>query len=526
VSLERVSLERVSLERAGRVVRPASLIAATALLLSPGLWLGPGLDAAVYTLSGLQIRDGRMPYVDLFDHKPPGLYLVNALGQVLLPWLDPWPVAWLLSLAFTAAAILVVDRMVGGRASARTSYIASLVCLTGMAACPVALGGGLTEPFAVLPLVIALRLAAGAPGWRASALVACLCSLACLFSLQALPAAAVLVLASVVGTSGTTDATRGVGVASRRAEVARRAVAALGGGLVVPLAVAGWLIARGAMADAIDQVIFYNGAYRAASPGLGHMLAVTAILLACLLVPLAITVGRMARDPRSFDRVSWLSVVWIAGVAALLVFENRLFLHYLILLMPPLILLWAPGVAWLSERARPAMGRRPGGLALVLVAAMTVLATVSAVTVVGLTAITTDASAKAQAVTDTTAAWLKANTPATTSLFLWGDDTYLYLDAGRPPYDRYVYQFPMVMPGYWSTDRTAALLSAWHASPPQVIVESPTAVPLFRPPTPSDDRYYDTLGPLRDFVRARYRLVASFGAGPVFEDVYRYSPSG
>ena len=502
------------------VARPTSLVVVAALLLSPGLCLGPGFDAAVYTLTGLQIREGKMPYVDLFDNKPPGLYLVNSLGQLLMPWLDPWRVAWVLSLVFTAAAILVVDRLVRARASAAGSYLASVVCLVGRAAYPIALGGGLTELFAVLPLVVALQAVTMAPGWRASALAACLCSVACLFSVQALPAAVVLVLASLIARSGTID------LPGRRDVVARRAVAALVGGLLVPLAVAAWLIARGAMADAIEQVVLYNGAYRGSSSGLGHMLPVSSILLACLLVPVGITVGRMVRNPRAHDLASWLSVLWIVAVAAMLAFENRLFLHYLIMVMPPLILLWAPGVTWLVESARPTMGRRPGRLALVLVAAMTVLSMVSAMTVVGLTATTINASAKAQDVTDRTAAWLRANTIATTSLFVWGDDTYLYLDAERAPDDRYVYQYPMVTPRYWSADKTASMLSAWEGSPPPVIVESPTVVPLFRPPTPGDDRNYDTLGPLRDFVRAHYRLVASFEADSGFEDVYLYATSG
>lgn len=133
-----------------------SLVAAAALLLSPGLWLGPGFDASVYTLAGLRIRDGYMPYTDLFDNKPPGLYLLNAFGQMLLPWLDPWLVAWILSLMFTACAVLVVNRLLRRRLSPVAAFLASLVCLVGVASYPIALGGGLTETFAILPLILAL----------------------------------------------------------------------------------------------------------------------------------------------------------------------------------------------------------------------------------------------------------------------------------------------------------------------------------------------------------------------------------
>lgn len=50
-----------------------------------------------------------MPYRGLWDSKPPGSYLLNALGQVLLPWLDPWLVGWLLTVVFTGTAILLMD---------------------------------------------------------------------------------------------------------------------------------------------------------------------------------------------------------------------------------------------------------------------------------------------------------------------------------------------------------------------------------------------------------------------------------
>ena len=73
---------RPNFYRTARLLRPGSLVAASALLLSPGLILGAPLDSAVFVLAGSRIRDGAMPYKDLWDHKPPGVYLVNALGQI------------------------------------------------------------------------------------------------------------------------------------------------------------------------------------------------------------------------------------------------------------------------------------------------------------------------------------------------------------------------------------------------------------------------------------------------------------
>lgn len=234
-----------------RLARSFSLAVLAAALLSPGLWLGANFDAAVYTLAGVRIRDGFMPYTDLQDNKPPGLYLLNAFGETVMPWLDPWLVSWLATLAFTAATILVLDTLMRRRLSPVASFLMSVVCLIGIAAHPLSLGGGHTESFAILPLVVGLWAVSSLPaGWRSAALVGVLASVALVFSLQSLPAAVVLVAAAVL-----------IGATPR--EVVRRGAATFACGAVVPLAIAAWLVARGAIGDAIDQVMTYNEIGRA-----------------------------------------------------------------------------------------------------------------------------------------------------------------------------------------------------------------------------------------------------------------------
>jgi hypothetical protein len=331
-------------------------------------------------------------------------------------------------------------------------------------------------------------------------------------SVQALPAAVALVVASVFADM------------DRRAAV-RRVVSAIVGGAVVPLAIGSWLAARGALGDAVDQVLVYNSSYRAVSSGFGYVLLATVLLLGCLIVPIAIAVVRMARRPRDFNRVQWLCLAWSAGQVASLAFENRLFLHYLILLVPPAVILSGPGFEWMIGAIR-VPGRGPKGVATGLAIATAALFAVSATAAGGLAGVTMAGAGTGHAVTDDTSAWIDANTPASASVFLWGNDTDIYLVARRNPYDRLVYQFPMVTAGYWSPDRTAAILAEWTASPPAVIVETPATVPMFRPKTDTNDpREYDTLAPLRDFVRANYRLAASFGGDAVAEDVYVLTPT-
>jgi hypothetical protein len=495
-----------------RWLGPASLVGLAAILLAPGLWLGPWADNGVFLLIGVRVRSGGVPYRDVWDHKPPGAFLIDALGQLVTPGLDPWLSAWLLSVVATAVAAVIVHRLLSAKLSPRGEWAWSTVCVLGMAVYPAAVGGGYTETYA-LPLVmvslwIVSRRRASIHG---AAAVGFLLSLACLVSLQCVPPAIALGF--------------GVIVLDRRTgtwqEVARRLGAFALAGLVVPVAILVWLMARGATAEAVDQLLAYNSYYRAASSGFGLLLAGTALYLAGPLVPAMATMVRMVRNPAAFDRLDWLSLAWGGGMMAYLVVQSRFTLHYFILLAPPLVILAATGFDWVLALGRAATGsaRLREGLVIATVVGFAFTSLTTAY--LGVLAFQRG-TAEHDNVT-LAAAWIQANTPAGTTLFVWGDDTSLYLRADRPGYDAYVYQFPMVTQGYWSPAKTQALLEEWTTRPPQLIAEGEAMVPLFGSvDNVGDSRTYDTLDPLRNFVRDNYRDAGSAG----FFDMYVLSGSG
>ena len=49
------------------------------------LYVNEGYDSGVFKSMGFAITQGKIPYVDFFDHKGPVLYFINALGQWLIP---------------------------------------------------------------------------------------------------------------------------------------------------------------------------------------------------------------------------------------------------------------------------------------------------------------------------------------------------------------------------------------------------------------------------------------------------------
>lgn len=50
------------------------------LVYLPNFFKSPGRDSGVFLYVAQQILDGKLPYVDLWDHKPPMIYLINVLG--------------------------------------------------------------------------------------------------------------------------------------------------------------------------------------------------------------------------------------------------------------------------------------------------------------------------------------------------------------------------------------------------------------------------------------------------------------
>ncbi|HEX7491067.1 MAG TPA: hypothetical protein VF337_05135 [Candidatus Limnocylindrales bacterium] len=486
-------------------------MAASTVLLWPGVGLGSSIDSAVYVIAGSDIRAGLMPYRDLWDSKPPGAFLLNALGQSLLPWLEPWLVGWLLTVLFTGLSVLLVNLLLRRHLSAGAAWAWSLVACVVLASYPTALGGGLTESFAVLPLVAAMYvLDARTPTWRTAVVIGFLLSCACLCSLQCLPGVVCLGLASTWG--------------DRQVRLwVTQALALIAGAISLPLAVVGWLVSGGAIGDAVDQVVVFNLADREYGGQLLTLLPVVCMLLFFFVVAAAVAVAAMAQQPRAFTRLYWSCLGWSVAYAAYIAYQGRLFLHFLILIGPPLVLLASLGVEELRRRLRsPRLWVRR--LAFGAAAVATVALLVSSGVAVPLNSMVIDGGRANAHLLDQTETWIQAETPNSATMFVWGSRASLYLDAHRPRANRIVNDFPIVAAKYWTSDQTAALLEAWTASPPAIIVEGAATTPLLRPATAGRGAGQpDTVAVLRQFVRANYNLKASFGDDLQFSDIYIYA---
>ena len=494
--------------------------AVAALFLLPGLLLGPSFDAAVFTEVAARVRDGVLPYAGVWDHKPPGEYVLGALAQILVPWFNPWLPIWLLGLVFVAAGAAMVARLLLRLGLRGAAVLAGMIAAGVPSVFIISLGGGLTEPMSVLPLAAAFLVVLSEGGserwWARSLLAGSLLGLALLLSLIAAAGVAAIGLVAVLLADPKTRA--------------RRATLLVAGAAVpwivvfVPLGVLGGLPA------AFDALVTYGGAYRAVN--LAHIreyahaeAAVTVLTLLVVMVPAAVGVVRAFRLPDPWPALAIGAIGWVALTAFMAIYLGRFETHYAASLGIPLAIMASVGAGEIIRVAR--RSRAGGGI---MVVATTITAMLSlAVIAANSWAMVTPLQAETER-TDRVAAFLRDHSPPNGALFVWGNEPQLYYNSGLIPATRFVYLLPLTTPGYVTRDLIREVRDALAAAPPRLIVDAgslepgtPGDPPLLIPRTAAneDGRGYDILDPLRQYVADNYELLEVVDGWPVYQRTAR-----
>jgi len=469
------------------------------ILLLRGLIDGPTLDGAVFAVIGDAVAHGAIPYRDAFDHKPPGVYLANALAGLALPSTGPWFRAWLVSWISTAGALVGLSILL--TRTGRPWYgivAASLLALPLFAADHFVLGGGQTESVGLLFSVAGLGLVVSSRrlAWVAVGGVAL--GAAVLISVQFIPA----LLAGAV-----------VAVTHREGRIARLFAVGIGSA-VIPLISVAWIAANGALPQMLDQVIVYNRAYIAENQQYRDkgLYWAAADILWLLPAVIATIVRILSFRRRPLNTLEIGATAWLLSGVALLLAQGLIFDHYLTALAPPVVVLAAPALATALEGARrlnhPAL------------ATSILLFVLAAPVILGLAI--TEASAPAAPPSPAVADRIKQMTGADDPIFVWGNEASLYLDADRPLASRFVYMFPLTAAGYTTPELVAGIVDAWDTRPPRVIVDAtrnPGRVggyPL--DPTTDASAPDAVLDPLRRWVLQRYQVVDTVDVWDLYEE--------
>lgn len=473
---------------------PAAIVATG--LLAQGLRRGPNLDAGVFLQIAEQLLAGAIPYRDLFDHKPPGIYLAEAGVGLLAPGADPWARAWTISLVAGLATLLLLASRLAPRSPAGAT-LALLAVSPMLGAFPFAQSGGYTESLAILPATAGLLVATGRPPRvPARAVVAgVLMGCAVATSLHLAPAA----LGGLAAVSLAGGRRAGLGY--------------LAGGGAVAAVVGAWLAAVGALPAAFEQIVVYNRAYVEGqslldATTLGAIVAM-AIMVGPALAGAILRLVELARS-RSATPEEIGAAIWLVGACAFILVQGRYFGHYVAPLAAPLAILASPVLARFA--AAPPDGRTRWA---------SIGVTVLSFAVPLFFVVRFEPPSDPRQPATAAAAAVAAVTAPGDRIFVWGNEAQLYLLSNRDPASAYLFLFPLMQPRYTSPAMVGALLDDWLSDPPAAIVDAadhptgPSAVPLLGERDSAMVRE-DLLDPLRHFVRSRYRIGERVGGWTIY----------
>jgi hypothetical protein len=450
-----------------RAWRMTALLAALLVLWKAGTFLLPaGGDGGVFLNMGRGLVDGLLPYRDLWDHKPPGIYVANALAIRLfgasIQSARVVEVAWVVA---TGLLLLRLTRRMFDPAVAWASAMLGMLVANSLVLTE---GGNFTETYTLLGSVLAyLAYERFVSGGSLRALVLSGIGAGLAFQFKQTQLVVLLALASFT-----------LLLMLRRVVTPR---AGLGGllcllvGFALALLPAPLLFWRqGALADYASAVFGYNLGYAQAT-GLGEALKNVQDLILVQVLPIYLPLLGLALLGLVYAlRVAptaqslWLAWIWGWALAgALLGF--RFYRHYCIQFAPETALLAGLGLQWLLRstgfRWREA---QPAARTAIAVLGMTLcLPLLLGQVSTGLAGVVSPEASRTW--NGTIGRYLAQHTGPDETIYVWGQQPEIYVAAGRRSASRFHYKTPLLSgatAGAWQGELMAAL----EARPPAYIV--------------------------------------------------------
>jgi 4-amino-4-deoxy-L-arabinose transferase-like glycosyltransferase len=458
-------------------------LAAGAALLSPLLTYPFGRDQGVFAAAADVLSGGGVPYRDVWDVKPPGIFYLYWASFTLFgrSMLAPRLLDLIWMLATAGAVWHLGRRLLSAWAGGAGAFFFLLWYVAGHSF------WNTTQPdgFACLPLVLAASAVAATEdrprSWTAFA-CGTLVALAILLKFTLAAFLALPILAAILP--------QGHHV-SRRA--VRAAACLLGCGIVLAaVALAMWR--AGALHDIIEVLFVWNAEYSrlrvpvpmAADP-VGQTLRFLAGGSHPLLFPVGLlavvgTIDLMAR-PAS-GRMRWFVPTWALLMMASVWVQGKYYTYHWLPVLPPLCLLAGHGMRAAGALLRRSASR-PAAIALCAVAVLSVLTPLALAywRSVGWPLRHLAGKVEREAFLDRydrygdfslgadreVAAFMQGSTLPSDHVFVWGFEPLIYFLADRPPASRFIYTVPLVT--QWSpTEWRAELLRDLADRRPAIIV--------------------------------------------------------
>jgi len=421
----------------------------------------PNHDSGIFMYFGSRILKGDIPFRDLWDHKPPLIFYIDALGLLINP--SAWGV-WILELAGLILSTFFLFEVLRRELSLSSVFLA----LAGMLANVVIVieGGNLTEefgfPFQCLALWIfysqVVRPKKDSP--RAWVLMGASMGLALMLKQTLIGIWIAIVLYSIY------QYFRG----ERLITIKSFFLFAGGAGLVC-FFWAAYFASQNALWDFWDVAFRYNFIYSDIAPGerlgsfgdiFGYLLTVSWYFCFGLAAWCALLALKVRRS-REIPALLVLALIDFPLEIVMVNVSGRNLPHYFYVLLPSVTILIAYAWEFLQQK---------GWLALFPFKSLAMLFTL-------LLMARSPLIEAAQWIHTPPDAWLlpvinyvQASTAPDERVLMWGSQSVVNFMADRAAPTRFVHQRPLFYPGYASRELSAELLNDLVSKPPRLIINT------------------------------------------------------
>jgi 4-amino-4-deoxy-L-arabinose transferase-like glycosyltransferase len=441
--------------------------AAITLLNAAEIAFNPGQhDSSIFMYVGEMWAAGVIPYVELFDNKPPGIFALIAIAARTHHTL--WAVA-LIEFLFVMGYILTVRKILQICGGSEAVVLAGTWIAVLFANSHLYGAGNMTEAYMILPMsasMLAFLWAIKSGKTRYVFLAGLLTGVACMFKPFALST-----LAAQMAFTCIQDRPKGRNVAAWIA-------ANLAGAASAWIPVLIYFSAYGGMLEMLDASFLYNLHYGMASKQslldivtmLTTRLVPAATMVACLGMGLA-ELRKPATESSQVRRSLWiLTLFWFGAGLVLILAAGRGYGHYFMTLAPALGLA-AALFLWSIEEQVSSRGLRLAIAALV-VAPLVMASVPSLAEAIHDDKIGLEGGRKPLAV-DVAAFELRQIAAPSNTLLVWGFEPWLFStthmrNALRYPTTQYIYDSPR---SYIQVGNE--ILNGMRTSPPDFVVVTP-----------------------------------------------------
>lgn len=306
-----------------------------------------GRDSGVWMYSSWLIMEGQVLYKDVWDHKPPTIFLVNLIGLLLDR--DGGGGVAILELLFLVFSYLLLYVLLRDLYSREVAFFALIVLIIGFRS--VGFGENTTSSYAVLPIVISMYLL-----YRSERLDRWVGFVLGLMLAITLTLKMNLLLLQVLALTIHSFSRICLGWKYRQLLVRESLTILMGSSLVIGIYMI-YFILTNSFNDMWSAVIIYNISYGGLDFSLSNIVALfnNLELVLCLAVAGFLVTAVQLRDVQLLcvnTRHRFLLIILIAFIAdvILLVFSSRSFSHYYQVLLPTSAVLIGASVNYIANQ--------------------------------------------------------------------------------------------------------------------------------------------------------------------------------